>query len=165
MPLLEAKSVLAFVAGGAVALGAWTMGVASVSGPSAAAPPLAPAVAASPVVASPASASPAVVPAATTPKLVRRACADKRTGTLFVIGAGTNKKRCSRGQVRVAWPVPPPPTPSLLAPDGSLRITSPNKQYLLVINDEGVGIRGPGGAILIDRASVKQFDSAGRAPR
>lgn len=170
MPLLEPKSLVAFVAGGVVALGAWTMGVASVPGPSAAAPPLAPAVAPSPEVAprevaSPVVASPDIAPRAATIPVVRRACADKRTGALFVIGAGTAKKRCSSGQIRVAWPVPPPPTPptpSILEPDGSLRLTSPNNQYLLVVNNDGVGIRGPGGAILIDRVSIKEFDSTGR---
>ena len=156
MGLFEARSLATFVAGGAVAIGAWTIGAASVTGPSAGAPPPAAAIA-TPVQ------EVAVVPSAV--RLVRSACADKRTGQLYVIGAGTNRKRCGSGQVRVAWPAPPPPTPSILEDDGSLRLASPNGQFLLVVNDQGVGIRGPGGAILIDRTSVRQFDSAGREPR
>jgi hypothetical protein len=162
MGLIEARTVTAFVLGAGVALGGWAAGSASASESARTA------AAASAVQAAPAApAAPAALTTAVKPPLVVLACANKKTGVVTVRGAGTRHTRCLRTELPITFATPAKPfpaiPPSLLSKDGSLRLKSPNGQYALVLTNTGVGLKGPGGALLIDPFGVKTFDSTGRA--
>jgi hypothetical protein len=148
MGFVEPRTLTAFAAGGLVAAVSGTLGAAFAAHPSEHAAGAARAAAAS---------APGLAARATTTPLITKACANKKTGVVTVVGAGTQHTKCARTEKSVRF------AGSLLSSDGSLRVTSPNKLYQIVVSNNGVGLRGPGGALTIDSFALKTFDSAGRA--
>lgn len=94
--------------------------------------------------------------AAKVPPLVLNACANKKSGAMSVIGAGTKKKRCKRTETAVRF------APTVLATDGSLRLTSPDGRFKLALSNNGVGMRGPGGSWIVDNFKTRRLDHAGK---
>lgn len=85
-----------------------------------------------------ADSSAAAARAAKVPPLVLKACANKRTGALYVIGVGTKRKRCKSTERAVRFaPIAP------VAPV--------------------VGMKGPGGAFLVDPFKTRVLDKTGKA--
>jgi hypothetical protein len=145
MRITETRTMVSFTAGAGVAVVCLVAGASFAQQP-AARPPDPPARVAS------------VATAAGAP-LITSACADKKTGAVTVIGK--KHKKCTKAEKAIRFATPATPTTSILGSDGSLtlngkvRLTSPNGQYVLVVTDSGVGLKGPGGTLIIDPFEVK----------
>ncbi|WP_372734774.1 hypothetical protein [Nocardioides sp.] len=99
------------------------------------------------------------------PLLITSACANKKTGVVTV--KAKKHKKCTKAEKAVRFATP---AKSVLGSDGSLtltkgmRITSANGQYVLVVNDLGVGLQGPGGTVLVDAFRVTSKQSRRETP-
>jgi hypothetical protein len=105
----------------------------------------------------------ALAAATAAPPVITAACADKKTGTVTVIGK--KHKKCTKAEKAIRFATPAAPATSILGSDGSLRLkgevqmTSPNGLYVLVLTDSGLGLKGPGGTMTIDPFSVATAQS------
>jgi len=157
MRIFDTRALVGFAVGAGVAVLCTVAGASFAQQPAARAP------------APPAKAS-AASSAAAGP-LVTAGCANKKTGAIAIIGSKHKSCTSKEKSVSFATPVPGPHGPagpqgpaggggSILQPDGSLvltgdmRITSKNGAYILVLGDDGVGLKGPGGSVAIDPFSL-----------
>lgn len=144
MRMFDARTIVGFTVGAGMAI------ACTVAGASFAQPPTARAQESSVRMAAPAVAM--ATPLTTT------ACADKKTGAVTIVGK--KHKKCTKAEKSIRFATQVTPTPSILGSDGSLKLagkvqlTSPNGEYVLVLTDNGLGLKGPGGTIAIDPYAV-----------
>lgn len=148
MALIRGRTALAAVMVGLIGGASGAAGAAVVGRPAQVAP----------AAVSPTASAAVPARAAAAPPLVLKGCADKKTGVVSVIGLGTRNKRCASGEVAVRFTPPAVVQPSILESDGSLRLSSPDGRFQLVLSNAGVGMRGPGGQVSVDQLRVQQID-------
>lgn len=156
---LEKRTIVAFATGVGVAVAGTMAGASFGSQPAPRAAP-APSTQAVGIVAN-------AAPAARAP-LITSACANKKTGAIAIKTKA--HKRCTRKEKAVRFAPVVKPTPSLLDSKGNLtlsstvRLSSPNGRFTLVVTNDGLGLKGPGGTVIIDPFKVQTTNGAAKPP-
>ncbi len=156
MGIRGTRTLAVLIAGVSIAGGSWALGSASAN--SAAAAEAGTSSETTPVVLA-AGAQTALSPQLAALKaapVVTKACANKKTGALSVKGAGTKNVRCSAKEKAVRF------ASASLSTKGTLRFTSSNGLYTFALTNTGVGMRGPGGSIIIDARRVQTLGPGGQ---
>jgi hypothetical protein len=154
MRIFDTRAIVGFTVGAGVAVACTVAGASFAQQPAARAPQ--------------APAPPAAAAAAPAPPLITAACADKKTGVVTIVGK--KHKKCTKAEKAISFATQVSPTPSILGTDGSLtlqgkvQLTSPNGQYILVLTDNGLGLKGPGGTFTIDPFTVATKQSREAPP-